>query len=105
MTRRAPIDHQRTRPTGRVVLLVGLSVLIYGAGSNIGAGTVLMLSPGMLVATAWSISGFLRRIGDLRIVLDPEVTVTEGLTGIPATVTVTSGSSTCLLYTSPSPRD
>lgn len=91
MTRRAPIEHQRTRPTGRVVLLVGLSVLIYGAGSNIGAGTVLMLSAGMLVATAWSITGFLRRIGHLRVVLDPELTVIEGLTGVPATVTVPRG--------------
>ncbi len=87
----ARTEQQRTRPTGRVVLLVGLSVLIYAAGANIGAGTVLLLSAGMLVATAWSVTGFLRRIGQLRVVLETELTVTEGRTGIPATVAVPRG--------------
>lgn len=91
MTERARTEQQRTRPTGRVVLLVGLSVLVYGAGSNIGAGTVLMLSAGMLVATSWSITGFLRRVGDLRVVVDPELTITEGLTAVPATITTPRG--------------
>ncbi len=87
----AATERQRTRPTGRVVLLVGLSLLVYGAGANIGAGTVLMLSAGMLVGTAWSIIGFLRRIGDLRVTTEPELTLTEGCTHVPATVAVPRG--------------
>lgn len=91
MTLRARTEHQRTRPTGRVVLLVGLSLLIYGAGANIGAGTVLMLSAGMLVATAWSITGFLRRVDDLRVILEPALTVAEGRTTVPTMVAVPRG--------------
>lgn len=91
MTVRAPAEQRRTRPTGRVVLLVGLSALIYGAGANIGAGTVLLLAAGMLVTTVWSVTGFLRRGSDLRVVLEPELTLPEGRSGIPVTVAVPRG--------------
>ena len=91
MTVHAATEHRRTRPTGRVVLLVGLSVLIYAAGANIGAGTVLMLSAGMLTGTAWSVTGFLRRVGDVRVVLEPALVVPEGRTSIPATIAVPRG--------------
>lgn len=91
MTHHARTSRQRTRPTPRIVLLVLLSLLIYGAGANIGAGTVLMLAAGMLVGTAWSVTGFLRRVDDLRVLLEPTLVAVEGRTVLPLTVTVPRG--------------
>ncbi len=91
MTRHARTTSQRTRPTPRIVLLVLLSLVIYGAGANIGAGTVLMLAAGMLVGTAWSVTGFLRRVGDLRVLLEPGLVAIEGRTAVPLTVSVPRG--------------
>lgn len=91
MTQHARTNSTQTRPTPRIVLLVLLALLIYGAGANVGAGTVLMLAAGMLVGTAWSVTGFLRRVDDLRVLLEPTVLAVEGRTTVPLTVTVPRG--------------
>lgn len=81
----------RTRPTPRVVLLALLTVLVYGAGANVGAGTVLFLAAGMAVGTTWSVVRFLRGIGDLRLRVDPQAVTAEGRSELPVTVTVPPG--------------
>lgn len=91
MTHHARTSTRRTRPTPRILLLVLLSLLIYGAGANVGAGSVLMLAAGMLVGTAWSVTGFLRRVDDLRVLLEPTLVTVEGRAALPLTVTVPRG--------------
>lgn len=81
----------RTRPTRRIVLLTVLTLLVYGAGANVGAGTVLFLAAGMAVGTAWSVTRFLRGVGDLGVRVDPTAATAEGRSELPVTVTVPPG--------------
>lgn len=91
MTRATRAEHARTRPAPRLFVLAFLSLLIYGAGANVGAGTVLLVAAGMAVGTGWSVTGFLRRVHELRVRVERAIVVPEGPGALMATVTMPRG--------------